>query len=385
MTSVTHTLLAGPLKVASKINTCNEASSSRINDIMEQNRQRPRLFLRMPQRKCMGGSRIPTRSPVFSSLTKPEKQSLRVVDYLQEVQGAAERFAAGAAIAAVLLGLSPQALAEASAAPPAPSLCQIAAAAPAVPPLPIGGGAGDGDRPGFMMGGMSAPNFDARRYMGRWYEVASIKKGFAGQGQEDCHCTQGIYTLDEANKSIEVDTFCVHGSPAGYITGIRGKVACVAAEEREARSSGFERDQMIVEKCYLRFPSIPFIPKSTYNVIATDYDNFALVSGAQNFSFVQVYSRVPNPGEAFISEQKERLASLGYDRAAIKDTPQDCEVVGMDVLESMMSKPGMQDAMDNVLPGARLPSSQVELERALQTKPLFTSFLDGIQRALFGS
>lgn len=32
--------------------------------------------------------------------------------------------------------------------------------------------------------------FDAMRYAGRWYEIASLKKGFAGEGQEDCHCTQ---------------------------------------------------------------------------------------------------------------------------------------------------------------------------------------------------
>lgn len=41
-----------------------------------------------------------------------------------------------------------------------------------------------------MMKGMSAKNFDPVRYSGRWFEVASLKRGFAGQGQEDCHCTQ---------------------------------------------------------------------------------------------------------------------------------------------------------------------------------------------------
>lgn len=41
-----------------------------------------------------------------------------------------------------------------------------------------------------MMRGMTAKNFDPIRYAGRWYEVASLKRGFAGQGQEDCHCTQ---------------------------------------------------------------------------------------------------------------------------------------------------------------------------------------------------
>lgn len=41
-----------------------------------------------------------------------------------------------------------------------------------------------------MMRGMTTKNFDPVRYSGRWFEVASLKRGFAGQGQEDCHCTQ---------------------------------------------------------------------------------------------------------------------------------------------------------------------------------------------------
>lgn len=41
-----------------------------------------------------------------------------------------------------------------------------------------------------MMRGMTAKDFDPIRYSGRWFEVASLKRGFAGQGQEDCHCTQ---------------------------------------------------------------------------------------------------------------------------------------------------------------------------------------------------
>lgn len=41
-----------------------------------------------------------------------------------------------------------------------------------------------------MMRGMTAKDFDPIRYSGRWFEVASLKEGFAGTGQEDCHCTQ---------------------------------------------------------------------------------------------------------------------------------------------------------------------------------------------------
>lgn len=88
--------------------------------------------------------------------------------------------------------------------------------------------------------------------------------------------------------AIRVDTFCVHGSPDGYITGIRGKVQCVGAQDLEKTETDLEKQEMIKEKCYLRFPTIPFIPKLPYDVIATDYDNYALVSGAKDRSFVQV-------------------------------------------------------------------------------------------------
>lgn len=54
--------------------------------------------------------------------------------------------------------------------------------------LPLDNAEGNGML--MMMRGMSVKNFDPTRYAGRWFEVASLKRGFAGQGQEDCHCTQ---------------------------------------------------------------------------------------------------------------------------------------------------------------------------------------------------
>lgn len=88
--------------------------------------------------------------------------------------------------------------------------------------------------------------------------------------------------------AIQVDTFCIHGGPDGYITGIRGKVQCLTEEEKKKAETDLEMQEMIREKCYLRFPTLPFIPKEPYDVIATDYDNFSLVSGAKDQSFVQV-------------------------------------------------------------------------------------------------
>lgn len=97
-----------------------------------------------------------------------------------------------------------------------------------------------------------------------------------------------MYSFDEENKSIQVDTFCAHGGPEGYITGIRGVVRCVSDEDVARVETEDERQEMIAQKCYLKFPFLPFIPKEPYDVIDTDYENFALVSGAKDKSFVQV-------------------------------------------------------------------------------------------------
>ncbi|KAG6556854.1 hypothetical protein Mapa_001801 [Marchantia paleacea] len=231
----------------------------------------------------------------------------------------------------------------------------------------------DGTTGPFVMGGMTMKNFEPARYAGRWFEVASLKLGFSGQGQEDCHCTQGVYTFDEENRAIKVDTFCVHGSPTGYITGIRGKVQCVSDEDLAKLQTDVERMQMIQQKCFLRFPSIPFIPKQPYNVINTDYENYALVSGAKDTSFVQIYSRTPNPGQEFIDKYKRELGDLGFNASLIKDTPQDCEVMSMESLETMMARPGMEEAMTNRFPPLELTSSGLELNP-------FTSVFDTLKK-----
>ncbi|XP_062226829.1 chloroplastic lipocalin [Phragmites australis] len=257
-----------------------------------------------------------------------------------------------------------------------PGLCQIAAVAAinsASVPLKFDNPSDDGSV-GMMMKGMTAKNFDPVRYSGRWFEVASLKRGFAGQGQEDCHCTQGVYSFDEKTRSIQVDTFCVHGGPDGYITGIRGRVQCLTEEDMSNAETDLERQEMIRGKCYLRFPTLPFIPKEPYDVLATDYDNYAVVSGAKDTSFIQIYSRTPNPGPEFIEKYKSYLANFGYDPTKIKDTPQDCEAMPSDQLALMMSMPGMNEALTNQFPDLKLKAS-VALDP-------FTSVFDTLKKLL---
>ncbi|KAG7957560.1 hypothetical protein I3843_11G182100 [Carya illinoinensis] len=250
------------------------------------------------------------------------------------------------------------------------NICQLASVLDGTPTLPLDEGSDKRGGKLMMMRGMTAKDFDPTRYSGRWFEVASRKGGFAGQGQEDCHCTQGVYTYDMETSSIQVDTFCFHGGPNGYITGIRGNVQCLSEEDLDKNESQLEKQEMIKEKCYLRFPTLPFIPKEPYDVIASDYDNFSLVSGAKDRSFIQIYSRKPDPGPEFIEKYKTYLANFGYDPSKIKDTPQDCEVIPNSRLAAMMSMSGMQQALTNQFP---------ELKAAIELNP-FTSVFDTLKK-----
>ncbi|UPQ97251.1 calycin [Chloropicon primus] len=171
---------------------------------------------------------------------------------------------------------------------------------------------------------------DVEKYQGVWYEVASLKRGFAGEGQLDCHCTQGLYSKTDQGK-MSVKTFCVHGSSTGKISGIEGRVSCESAAG-DAEGEGFQG-------CRLNFPSIPFIPPEPYNVLDTDYTNA---------SFVQVYSRKPQPGKAFVRRMIGRLEKdYGYEKGSIKETPQDCDENLMQKMDAMMRSPGMTSMMSN--------------------------------------
>ena len=70
------------------------------------------------------------------------------------------------------------------------NICQLSSAMDNKLTLPLEEDSGEGNGKLMMMSGMTAKDFDPVRYSGRWFEVASLKRGFAGQGQEDCHCTQ---------------------------------------------------------------------------------------------------------------------------------------------------------------------------------------------------
>ena len=59
---------------------------------------------------------------------------------------------------------------------------------------------------------------DLNRYLGRWYEIASIPQRFS----RGCHCTTADYSL-RSDGSIRVVNSCRRGSPDGKLTVARGR------------------------------------------------------------------------------------------------------------------------------------------------------------------
>ena len=92
-------------------------------------------------------------------------------------------------------------------------------------------------------------------------------------------------------------------------------------------------------------PSHPIPPARTH--ARTHAQTFALVRGAKDLSFVQIYSRTPRPGKAFISRYKTRLGGAGYDAGAIVDTPQDCTFGMMRKMDAMMKSSDMEALFSN--------------------------------------
>ena len=155
-------------------------------------------------------------------------------------------------------------------------------------------------------------DFSPFKYSGGWYETLSIKKGFAGLGQNDCMDTRGLYEYDPDRDEIDVMTQCRHLD--GHVSGIRGIVTC----PRSKSSRG-------VISCSLRFPTAVYVPPSAYTILETDYDSYAIVEsglGPKSAApFVQVYSRYARPGLRFIEAKKELLRKWGYDPDEAHITP----------------------------------------------------------------
>ena len=144
------------------------------------------------------------------------------------------------------------------------------------------------------------PHVDLARYLGKWYEIATIPMRF----QKGCTGVTATYSL-RPDGDIKVLNECRKDSLNGKYKSITGK-AWVADTTTNA-------------KLKVRF----FWPFSgAYWIIELDKDYQWAVVGHPNRNYLWILSRTPQMDGALYDELLKRIAAKGYDLSKIKKTLQ---------------------------------------------------------------
>ncbi len=138
---------------------------------------------------------------------------------------------------------------------------------------------------------------DLDRYMGKWYEIASLPNWF----QNGCHCTMAEYELRA--DFVLVRNSCRKGSTQGNLDVATGKAYPV---------SGSNNSRLKVQFFW------PF--KGDYWVLALDDNYEYAMVGHPNKKYLWILSRTPEMSESVYQRLVEKAAQNGYDVSKIKKT-----------------------------------------------------------------
>lgn len=146
----------------------------------------------------------------------------------------------------------------------------------------------------------TVPFVDPARYIGTWYEIASIPQGFS----RGCQCTTAVYGIIAAD-TLSVNNQCNLNSPTGPVNAITGRALV---------TPGTGNAKLEVEF----FP----IFRSSYWIIglADDY-SWALVGDPYRGSLF-VLSRTRMMDSALYNNITTLATNLGFNAAAVTLTPQ---------------------------------------------------------------
>lgn len=146
----------------------------------------------------------------------------------------------------------------------------------------------------------AVPYVDLSRYVGTWYEIATIPQRF----QKDCVAVTATYTLREDGK-IKVVNKCRKKTLDGEVKSVTGK-AWVVNKKTNA-------------KLKVQF-FWPF--KGDYWIIELGPDYQYAVVGHPDRKYLWILSRTPQMEESLYQELLQRIANKGYDLSRIKRTLQ---------------------------------------------------------------
>jgi apolipoprotein D and lipocalin family protein len=139
---------------------------------------------------------------------------------------------------------------------------------------------------------------DLPRYMGAWYEVASLPNKFQAMCVAD---TQARYTLN--SEEVTVNNRC--RTEKGEVTAAEGFVKVVEGSANAKLKVSFFR---------------PFY--GDYWVLALDPDYQWVLVGVPSRELAWVLSRKPALDATVLDGILAKAAALGFERAAFKKTPQ---------------------------------------------------------------
>ncbi len=144
------------------------------------------------------------------------------------------------------------------------------------------------------------PRVDIQRYLGTWYEIATIPQRF----QKGCAGVTAHYSL-RPDGDIDVVNVCRKNTLDGKESSIRGKAWIV--------------DKTTNAKLKVRF-FWPFT--GAYWIIELDKDYQWAVVGHPDRTYYWILSRTPQMDPALYDELIRRAAAKGYDTSKIKKTLQ---------------------------------------------------------------
>ncbi|CAL0325640.1 unnamed protein product [Lupinus luteus] len=147
---------------------------------------------------------------------------------------------------------------------------------------------------------------DLKRYMGRWYEIASFQSRFQPKDGVD---TRATYTLND-DGTVHVLNETWSGGKRGYIEGSAYKVDPKSDEA----------------KFKVKFYVPPFLPifpvVGDYWVLHIDNDYQYALIGQPSRRYLWILSRNSHLDEEIYNELVEKAKEEGYDVSKLQKTPQ---------------------------------------------------------------
>ena len=149
------------------------------------------------------------------------------------------------------------------------------------------------------------PEVDLSRYLGKWYEIATIPARF----QLGCHCVTAEYSLLKKGR-IRVINSCRKDSADGPFRSVKGQAKVVKGSNNAKLKVSFFR---------------PFW--GDYWIINLDQENYqwAVVSSPSR-KYLWILSRTPEMDEALYEQLVEHCQSVGLNTDLLVKTDQSCHM-----------------------------------------------------------